>query len=283
MAALLRRLSQSTTDQAPNDVGYAAFRIYKRRLVQRLLRAAIARSGPPGQELALIELGCGDGGDLDFVLRWEPTVTRFRLSLVDGDPESLRVARARIGQHAVAGASFDQVDLAGVLPYGDGVFQIALCSEVVEHLNDPGQLLAEARRVLRPGGFLVLTTDNDPTLQARVRQVLRFRSAARRREERNLQGDLRRSVTIAGAAVKLNRHVHVASTVEWERACRAAGFEVVQFGTYESVRRHTTGMGSGRIALVFAAAYVNSLLPGRVGRYFGSTTALLLRNPQVFE
>lgn len=44
------------------------------------------------------------------------------------------------------------------LPFGDGVFDNATCWEVIEHLPNPEELLQEARRVLKPGGRLLLST-----------------------------------------------------------------------------------------------------------------------------
>lgn len=44
-----------------------------------------------------------------------------------------------------------------VMPFGDGLFDCALCIEVLEHSEEPELLVAEMARVLRPGGTLLLT------------------------------------------------------------------------------------------------------------------------------
>ena len=44
------------------------------------------------------------------------------------------------------------------LPLPDATFDLVLCAETIEHVQDVQLLLSEARRVLRPGGRLVLTT-----------------------------------------------------------------------------------------------------------------------------
>jgi len=45
----------------------------------------------------------------------------------------------------------------GVLPFSDASFDGVLCSEVLEHVFTPDKFLGEIRRVLRPGGRLLLT------------------------------------------------------------------------------------------------------------------------------
>lgn len=46
----------------------------------------------------------------------------------------------------------------GEFPVADGSFDAVLCSQVLEHIFTPAEFLAEIRRVLRPGGVLLLTT-----------------------------------------------------------------------------------------------------------------------------
>lgn len=48
--------------------------------------------------------------------------------------------------------------LPGPLPFRDGSFDVVVSLETIEHLLDPDGLLAEAHRVLAPGGRLILST-----------------------------------------------------------------------------------------------------------------------------
>lgn len=66
---------------------------------------------------------------------------------------------AAIREDAPAGASFDIGDICD-LPYGDGEFDLVTCFEAIEHVSDPGRVLDELRRVLRPDGVVVLSTPN---------------------------------------------------------------------------------------------------------------------------
>lgn len=52
----------------------------------------------------------------------------------------------------------DIVGDAHHLPFGDEEFEAVLCTEVLEHLIDPRQAIAEVKRVLQPGGKIILTT-----------------------------------------------------------------------------------------------------------------------------
>lgn len=57
--------------------------------------------------------------------------------------------------------SLRHVDLladAARLPFPDATFDTVLCTELLEHVLDPVRCVLEVRRVLRPGGTLILTT-----------------------------------------------------------------------------------------------------------------------------
>jgi SAM-dependent methyltransferase len=54
----------------------------------------------------------------------------------------------------------------GAFPFGDSTFDVVLLCEVLEHLQmDPMKVLLEIKRVLRPGGHLVVTTPNVSRLE----------------------------------------------------------------------------------------------------------------------
>lgn len=59
------------------------------------------------------------------------------------------------------------VDLTRPLPYGGAQFDLVILCEVVEHLPAPIPVIAEAGRVLAPGGHLVLSTPNIARLHSR--------------------------------------------------------------------------------------------------------------------
>lgn len=70
---------------------------------------------------------------------------------------------------AVLGPSFTQANLDAELPWPNEVFDVVFCTEGIEHLENHFSFLREIRRILKPRGFLILTTPNITALRSRVR------------------------------------------------------------------------------------------------------------------
>ncbi|RNG30517.1 class I SAM-dependent methyltransferase [Streptomyces botrytidirepellens] len=98
----------------------------------------------------ILDIGCGDGTAAATAL---PFLRGHRLIGVDWSQDALRRAARRLP--VVRGELTD-----GGLPFADGSADACVFSEVVEHLVDPDAALDEIRRVLRPGGHLLLSTPN---------------------------------------------------------------------------------------------------------------------------
>src|SRR5437764_1459080 len=104
-----------------------------------------------------------------------------------GDFTSLlsEAARAAIGvevaQAALARAkskhpelNFRLAPVDGPLPLADNAFDLVWASEVIEHIADTGRWLSEVRRVLAPGGRLLLTTPSHGRVRVAMLGVERF-------------------------------------------------------------------------------------------------------------
>jgi len=99
-----------------------------------------------GRAERALDLGCGDG-------RLTAELDAAELTAADVSPVALERARARL-----AGARIVELEPDGPLPFDDGSFELVLAAETIEHVRDVQLLLSEARRVLRPGGTLAVTT-----------------------------------------------------------------------------------------------------------------------------
>lgn len=96
-----------------------------------------------------VDLGCGTG---TFALALKDRRPEVEVIGVDGDPEILAIARAKEG----AGTIQWREGLAQDVPVPSGSADVVTISLVLHHLlpEDKRKALAEARRVLKPGGHL---------------------------------------------------------------------------------------------------------------------------------
>lgn len=126
----------------------AYLRTFRRRA--RLVRRAV----PPGR---LLEVGCAAGYFL-AVMR----DLGYEVHGVEISGEAVQSARKRFGLDAVHACRL------GDAPYPAGSFDLVAMWDVVEHLADPLAELAHCHRLLRPGGALVLQTQDLDSLARRV-------------------------------------------------------------------------------------------------------------------
>ena len=117
--------------------GYAAnFRNWMHAQLKELPRAA-----------PILEVGCGDGAFTKNLAEYSSDVT------------AIDIAAYQIEQNAKAypEVTFLQHDVSERFPFEDGAFDVIWCSEVLEHLFDPGFALKEMHRVMAGGGKLLVT------------------------------------------------------------------------------------------------------------------------------
>lgn len=113
--------------------------------------------------IKLIDIGCGDGYILKEIKRVFPN---FRLFGID-----LSETRLKRAEKLVPTAALNKGDVQN-MPFNAEVFDIAICSEVIEHIRDDVGLLREIRRILKPRSFLILSTPNFYTFENNVKRIL---------------------------------------------------------------------------------------------------------------
>lgn len=99
----------------------------------------------------MIDLGCGNGGITPLL---KEKLEAKNVYGVDIDEEAIFVARQRGVKAYLLNLSEDK------LPFPDEYFDLAISFEVIEHLVNPDNMLKEAYRVLRRGGYLLISTPN---------------------------------------------------------------------------------------------------------------------------
>ena len=156
-------MSEATNDalarEHPGDAYYrdAAWPI---RFVEGRRLAIIRRMIGTSADLSILEVGCGAG----YVLRQFP---HARLTGVDISRVALAAAERNLAGYDVRLVHADADGLTGS-------YDRVICSEVLEHVDDPEAMLATIARLVAPGGRAVITIPNDRVIRAAKRPLRPF-------------------------------------------------------------------------------------------------------------
>jgi ArsR family transcriptional regulator len=145
------RAKRAAVAQAYFDENAAEWdRIRALHISERDVEEAILKALGPGPYDLLLDLGTGTGRILELA-----SGRARRLAGIDTNREMLKCARVRLDK---AGLSHCSVRLADIhnLPFPENSADAAVIHQVLHFLDSPKAALAEACRVLRPGGRLVL-------------------------------------------------------------------------------------------------------------------------------
>ena len=114
---------------------------------QRILRGFGSKGG------TVLDIGCGGG-----YLAESFAADGYQVTGLDPAVNSIAAARCHAAE---AGLQIRyEVGCGESLPYEDGAFDIVCCCDVLEHVDDVGQVLREAARTLKPGGMFFYDTVN---------------------------------------------------------------------------------------------------------------------------
>jgi SAM-dependent methyltransferase len=148
--------THSTEERARRSLGASGDAIY--RMVERAVRARHPGGG------TLVDVGCGSG------LLWPHVRGHF------GRYVGVDVVRY---DGFPADGEFIALDLdRGDAPLPDGVADVAAGVETIEHLENPRAFVRMLARLVKPGGWIVITTPNQHSLLSKTRFVLRDEHAA---------------------------------------------------------------------------------------------------------
>lgn len=172
-----------------------------------------ARRLSPEDEL--LEVACGSG-----VFLAEHAGQARRVAGVDVSRIQVELARKRLGERIEAGAAQVILGDAGELPWPDGSFSVATSMAACDLFPDPGRVLAEVVRVVRPRGRVVLTMGQRVAPGEQTHQVMGFWVWA--------EDDVRRMV---GAGGPHQRH-HPVRPRLWNRPCGEGACQTRRIGRY---------------------------------------------------
>ena len=112
----------------------------------------VAKSNPQ----SLVDIGCGQGDFLQFINQVMPNVSLrgLELSKIGTEISQSKVKSAQIVQANLLEHNFN----SSVIPQSE----VATCTEVLEHLDEPKFFLTKAQLLIQPGGTLLVTVPSGP-------------------------------------------------------------------------------------------------------------------------
>lgn len=161
----------------------------------------VFRGVPITPEDVVVDVGCGEGGTLGFCAHRGAHVVA-----IDHDEIALDRARARIDP-TIARVKEYHVSVAEQLPVADGLATRVICTEVLEHVDDPAVVLRELARIGAPGALYLITAP-DPVAEGVQKQIA------------------------PPAYFQKPNHVRIMPREEFQRFVSDAGLEIVDVSRY---------------------------------------------------
>ena len=162
---------------------------------------------PVSADDIVIDVGCGDGGNMQFCGR-----RGARLIVADIDGDKIEQARQRLSETPARSVECHVTD-GNPLPIADGTATRVVSTEVLEHVDDPAQFLAELVRVGQSGALYLLSVPHPSS--------------------EDLQKDI-----AAPAYYEKPNHIRIISEEQFKTMVSEAGLEVIshsQYGFYWSM------------------------------------------------
>jgi methionine biosynthesis protein MetW len=100
-----------------------------------------------GSSLKILDVGCGNGWQASFFLKGNEVF-------------GLDISESNVSQACSRGIIARKHDIETPFPFQVGSFDLVVCSEVLEHLFNPENILKEIVRVLKPGGAVIISVPN---------------------------------------------------------------------------------------------------------------------------
>lgn len=113
---------------------------------------ALLSSGGITRHSKVLEVGCGDGALSGLIFK------KFHCDLtgIEPSPEGIQFSKEMFRKHKFKG-TFEQSE-GYSFDFTDNHFDHIVLADVIEHLQYPDLMLQEVKRLLKPGGHLVITT-----------------------------------------------------------------------------------------------------------------------------
>ncbi len=205
-----------------NKKAYEFDRIADRKRVDFIV-SAIKEAFPA--EANILDVGCGNG-----VISRHLGQLGYKVLGIDLSEKSINRAKQLTN---LPNVQFQNKSAEQLVDEGQR-YDVVICSEVLEHLSNPGALLSVLYSTLAPNGKLIITVPNGKG----PREVLVTKPVIRMREKNNLAWRMIQKVkkfmgysgtTVQSAADNLD-HIHFFSKKDLEKLSEIHRFRITRFG-----------------------------------------------------
>ncbi|MGZ3550175.1 MAG: class I SAM-dependent methyltransferase [Vulcanimicrobiaceae bacterium] len=214
----------------------------------------VVRQMPAGARRVL-DIGCGAGRNLQTFSAAHPDAEYYGIDIGEGVETLL----------AELGFAGKQCDASQEIPYPDRFFDLIVCGEVIEHVVDTDNLLAEIRRVMTPDGLLILTTPNLAYLANRLMLMIGLQPFF---TETSLRCNLGRRLKALGQGNEVQGHLRIFTLPALIDLLRLSGFSITEIEGYRWIGAGLAGKIDAALTLrpSFAAGFVVAARPNAVAR-----------------
>jgi len=117
---------------------------------------------PKSGTLKVIDIGCGTGMNSQVIRSYGHSVI------------GIDISESAINKYVAKGFEGYTMDIEKSISFSPNSFDLAFCSEVIEHCTNPLFVLKDIFRILKPGGKLVLSTPNSAFWAYRLFSLLGY-------------------------------------------------------------------------------------------------------------
>lgn len=176
-----------------------------------------------------VDIGCGEGVDIFLISDvLNKHSSKWNLIGVEAVDSSLKICNLKKKYYQADNISFLPCDITNPLPFKDAEVDVLYCSEVIEHILDPESFLLELKRVIKPNGYLILTTPNEPNVFQRSywsrnpQQKIQAEALAMKEQPQQ--------INIETQNVFLYGHISLRTISQWDNTLDKIGFKIVDCG-----------------------------------------------------
>ena len=133
-------------DELYNSKNFLVKYVHRNRLKN------LVKTLPNEDGLKVLDAGCGEGHLLELLIKRNKNNIYYGIDLT---PEALKKAKERCPDVRFIEGDLSKIDIE------DSFFDFIICTETLEHVDAYQKVINEFKRLLKPGGYLVITFPNE--------------------------------------------------------------------------------------------------------------------------